>query len=242
MLFVWLIGSASRISNSSRPPDPGGGRSSTDSEVKKSARPLRPTDSRHRRLTADEQTYPPLGCEPVDHRPDRSPVEPIKAVTVAPRITSEPVSGMLPSGVGGAAEEIGKMRPARRQKMLKEKPRHSEVSMDDFAGSVAVDATLSAILAGDVAIGTTSPVDFVGGACVMASTAVLAGDAAVGVAFPAVAEVASSAVAEVASSADIDEVASLAASVGLLTPMECLGRSVGTVFSPWTSVRKAVVT
>ena len=120
---------------------------------------------------------------------------------------------MVATGVADGEEEIGRMRPARQQKKFRRKPRHPDVSGGDFAGSVAVDATLSAVLAGDVAVGGTSPVGFAGGASpdlVLPAVAEVASSAdCVGVASPTDhAEVLPLAVAEVASSADIAGVAS----------------------------------
>ena len=93
------------------------------------------------------------------HRPDRLPVETVKAVTVNPRVTSGPGQASVPTWVADASDVIGKMRPACQQKMFKNNPRQPEVSRCDFAGTVDVDTVLSflsAVLAGDVADGATS--------------------------------------------------------------------------------------
>ena len=157
----------------------------------------------------------------VAHRPDWLPVEPVNAVMVNPRVTSGPGQASVPTGVADASEVIGKMWPARQQKMFKKNPRQPEVSRCDFAGTVAVDATLSAVLAGDVAVGVTSPAGLAGNAppdvVFLADAEVASSADRVGVASSAdcaevwplaVTEVVSPAVAEVASSADFAQAAS----------------------------------
>ena len=56
----------------------------------------------------------------VAHRPDWLPVERVKAVIVNPRVTGTGAS-FGTTGVADASEVIGKMRPARQQKMFKKK-------------------------------------------------------------------------------------------------------------------------
>ena len=62
--------SASRISNSSRPTDPGGGSQAASNRGNVSAWSLSPVDSRQHRWIADEQSYPPLSRQQAD-RPTR---------------------------------------------------------------------------------------------------------------------------------------------------------------------------
>ena len=91
-------------------------------------------------------------------------METVKAVIVNPRVTSGPGRALVPTGVADASEVIGKMQPAPQQKMFKNNPRQLEVSKCDFAGTVTMDATLSAVLAGDVAVGVTTPAGLAGNA------------------------------------------------------------------------------
>ena len=228
-------GSGTRISNTCRPPDPGGGALSTVSCARTSAWTLPPKGPRDCPWTPDEQTYPPLGREPfewsmhpsvshrLNYRPDRPPKGVVKASTIA---TLEPVGGTVPTGAVDATRDTGRALPWRRQKTSKEDLHTNRVILSDLADTVAVGAIPLADLAGNVAIGVASPAnlagivtagvassaDLAGDATVgVASSADLAGDATVGVVSPAVAEVASSAdLAGVVSSADIAEVASSA--------------------------------
>ena len=81
-------GSASRISNTSRPTDPGGGSSSTATRVRSNW---------------------------LISRCNRLLVEPVKTAMVTPWVTSEPGQGSLPNGVADVSEEISKMRHAHQQ-------------------------------------------------------------------------------------------------------------------------------
>ena len=143
-------------------------------------------------------------------------METAKAVTVIPWVTSGPGRASVPAGVGDALDVIGKIRPARQQ--FKKNPRQPEVSRCDFDGTVAVDATVATVLAGDVAVGVTSPAGLAKNALpdvvFLADAEVASSVDRLGVASPAdraealplaIAEVASSAIAEVASSANFAE-------------------------------------
>ena len=143
------------------------------------------------------------------------PIELADTVIEKTRFTSGLGRGSVTTAVADGAEEKGRMRPARQQNKFRRKPRQHDVSGGDFSGSVAVNATLSAVLAGDVAVGVTSPVGFAGNA---SPDAVLLA-ACIGVASRTDhAEGLPLAVAEVASSADI---------AGAASSVLVLGRSWG---------------
>ena len=71
-------------------------------------------------------------------------------------MTSEPVGGTVPYGVIGAARDIGKMQPARRQRTPREELHTNKVIPCDFAESVTAGATPSADLTKNVAVEVTS--------------------------------------------------------------------------------------
>ena len=130
------------------------------------------------------------------------PLEPVNKL----RVFSNPRQGSVPTGVTDSPEEMG--RPERKQKKFQNKSEFLNVLGNDLAGRIAVDATLPAVLSGDVAIGAAPPVGFAGSVSpdvilpAVAEGAPLAD--CVGVASPTGrADVFSLAVAEVASSADI---------------------------------------
>ena len=95
-------------------------------------------------------------------RSDWMSFKPVKTVRDNLGGFSEPRQGSVPTGVTDGPDEMGKMRPARMQKRSWNKSEHSIVSRNDLAGRVAVDATPSAVLAGDAAVGAASLVGFAG--------------------------------------------------------------------------------
>ena len=102
------------------------------------------------------------------------------------RIASEPGLSLITAGVANSREETGRMQPAHQQ---------GQSRKGLGRGWGAGDVTLSAALAGDVAVGVKSPVGSLGGASV---------------------DVVPSAIAGVASPADCVGVASSTDSVGFV--------------------------
>ena len=144
---------------------PGGGALSTVSCARTSAWTLSPKGARDRLWTPDEQTYPPLGQEPVDrsvrlsvdHRLNYQPDRPQRGLssTIATSVTLEPVSVTVHTGAIGAMRDTGRALPSRRLKTLREELYTNRVIMSD-TGSVAAGAIPSVDVAGNVAIGRTS--------------------------------------------------------------------------------------
>ena len=212
------------ISNTLRPPDPGGGGLSTVTCARTPAWILPPMGPRDRLWTPDKQTYPPLNREPVDrpvcplvsrrltYRSDKPLDGVVKASAITINVTSEPVGGAVPTGAVGVTRCFGITLPVCRQRTSRDELYTNKVNVFGPAGSVAVSVTPSADLAGDVAVGVASPADRAGVVIAdVASLADLAGDVTIGVA--------SSALAGVASLADLagDVTVGVPSSAGVVT-------------------------
>ena len=163
-------------------------------------------------MLGHQQTEPSqrlAGEHPGNHRSDRMPPEPAQSVVQHFRVVSEKGRGLVFSGVPNVREEKGRMRPARQQRKSQDKPERAGITKnDDSAGRVAVHTTLPVALAGDVAVGTTSLVDFAGSTSLEVGFPAVAEGTSLadcaGVASPVVgAKAGPSTVAEVASLADI---------------------------------------
>ena len=190
-MCVLVTISASWISNTNRPTDPGGGNSIASNKASKSAWALSPGNSRNHSWTLDEQSYPQLRRQLIDQS-TRLPSEHCRDNQSDP-VTLEPVKTVREKAETG----VGTHRGYRRSGGNGNKSECANVSGNDLAGRMDVDATLPAVLAGDVAVGG---VGFAGS--VSLEGAPLAD--CVGVASPTGrAEAFPLAVAEVASSADI---------------------------------------
>ena len=129
-------------------------------------------------LLGHPQTEPShrLAAEhPGSPRSDRELPGPAKTGVQDLRVVSEAGQGSVLAGVPDIRRERGRMRPARQQKNLSNKPERANVINNDFTEGVAVAATPPVMLAGDVAIGKTSLVDFAGGASLAMAFPAVAG-------------------------------------------------------------------
>ena len=230
-------GSGSQISNACSSTDPGRGVLAASTKASKPAWVSPMVNSRQHRWSPSKQCYPPLRSqevtqppEPVEragrrsHQPARRPLEQVDTAINDIRTVSEMGFVPAPTEAFDSRRDMWRMRPAGQGKKSQGRPGRGVGLKHDLDGGIAVSLTPPAVLPEDIDVSMTPLVGDVGSVLpdvvspIVAAGAPLADcwggvssrpcwDGVPGMAFPAVAGVASLAVVEVASSTDLMVVA-----------------------------------